>query len=338
MSRKPSPHDLPPKKIALIALIAIGGITLGTFYTLHVPEQRPNRQRASALGHAVPLQQSVGRETNNMVWIPPGSFYMGTTNGAPDEMPQHLVTLNGFWMDKFEVTNDQFEKFVKATGYVTVAERKPKAEDFPGAPAEALVPGSVVFDPPPNVDSLENHLIWWQYRAGANWRHPEGPDSTIDGKEKLPVIHVCWEDAAAFAKWAGKRLPTEAEWEKAARGSNGFIYPWGNSPTGKKTASGDVAKQQTWPVGSFPDDQSPFGVMDMAGNVWEWCTDVVGSGAPRRVLKGGAYDYSAQSLQVTRRETKVVTCRSPHIGFRVLCEENNESDRASDRRKTGLRQ
>src|SRR3954462_11063457 len=161
MSRKSSEHDLPPKKIALIAVIAIGGIILGTLFTLTVPEQRSNRQRggSSALGHSMPLQQSVGRQTNGMVWIPSGSFYMGTTNGAPDEMPQHLVTLNGFWMDKYEVTNEQFEKFVKATGYVTVSERKPKAEDFPSSPAEALVPRSVVFDPPPDVESLENHLI-----------------------------------------------------------------------------------------------------------------------------------------------------------------------------------
>ena len=134
MSRQPSPHDLSPKKIALIALIAIGGIVIGTLFTLTVPEQRPNRQRgASGLGHAVPIQQSVGRETNGMVWIPSGAFYMGSTNGNRDEMPQHLVTLNGFWMEKYEVTNEQFEKFVKATGYVTVAERKPKTEDFPGA-------------------------------------------------------------------------------------------------------------------------------------------------------------------------------------------------------------
>src|SRR3954466_10545 len=171
MSRKPSEHDLPPKKIALIAVIAIGGIILGTLFTLTVPEQRPNRQRghSSALGHAMPLQQSVGRQTNGMVWIPSGSFYMGTTNGAPDEMPQHLVTLNGFWMDKYEVTNEQFEKFVKATGYITVAERVPTADQFPGAPAEALVAGSVVFSPPPGEVPLDNHMIWWEYRKGANW-------------------------------------------------------------------------------------------------------------------------------------------------------------------------
>ena len=261
MSRKPSQYDLPPKKIALIAVVGIGGIALGTLFTLTVPDHRPNRQRggAAGLGHATPLQQSVGRETNNMVWIPSGTYYMGSTNAAPDESPQHLVTLNGFWMDKYEVTNDDFERFVKSTGYITGAERKPKAEDRPHAKPNLLVPG-------------------------ANWRHPAGPDSNIEGKGKLPVVEVCWEDAVAFANWAGKRLPTEAEWEYAARGGlDRKPYTWGAEfDTSNKKANlwqGKFPNEDTGadgfkgaaPVGSFP--PNGYGLHDMTGNVWEWCAD-----------------------------------------------------------------
>jgi sulfatase modifying factor 1 len=357
MSRKPSEHDLSPKKIALIAAIVIGGIVIGTFFTLTIPEQRPNRQRAtgSALGHSVPLQQSIGRETNNMVWIPSGTFYMGATNGAPDEMPQHLVTVNGFWMDKYEVTNEQFAKFVKATGYITVAERKPKAEDFPGAPAEALVPGSVVFDPPPNVESLENHLIWWQYRPGANWRHPDGPNSSIDGKEKLPVIHVCWQDADAFAKWAGKRLPTEAEWEYAARGSlDRKPFIWGDDPNRKNKSAniwqGKFPNQNLAedgfatlaPVGSFA--PNGYGLYDMAGNVWEWCADwyrpdyyakspaINPPGPPdsldpeepgmaKKVIRGGSYlcsDVYCSGYRPSARMKSSPDTGLSHTGFRCI--------------------
>ena len=276
MSRKPSPHDLPPKKIALIAIIGLGAIILGTVFTMQVPEHK--KRRGAGIGHPVVQTPSVGRETNGMVWIPSGSFYMGNNKGNPDEGPQHLVTLNGFWMDKYEVTNEQFEKFVKATGYVTIAERKPDAKDFPGAEPAMLVPGSVVFSPPPNVTSLENHMIWWQYRPGANWRHPDGPDSNIEGKEKFPVTHVCWLDAVEYCKWAGKRLPTEAEWEYAARGGlDRKPYVWGEDANAtEKRANiwqGEFPNENTAadgyktlaPVGSFA--PNGYGLFDMAGNV-----------------------------------------------------------------------
>jgi formylglycine-generating enzyme required for sulfatase activity len=181
-----------------------------------------------------------------MMWIPGGEFSMGAAdppeitevgmNGTRDARPIHRVYVDGFFMDTTDVTNAQFAAFVRATGYVTVAERPPRAEDFPGAPAENLVAGSVVFSPPHQPVPLDNHFQWWSYVRGANWRHPLGRDSDINGKDTYPVVHVAYEDAEAFAKWAGKRLPTEAEWEFAARGGlTGQPFIWGADfrPNGK---------------------------------------------------------------------------------------------------------
>ena len=181
-----------------------------------------------------------------MVWIPGGEFSMGSDAaseslcGLPgvtrDALPIHRVYVDGFWMDATEVTNEQFEKFVKATGYVTVAEQKPTKEEFPTAPPENLVAGSTVFTPTPQPVPLNNYFQWWSYVHGADWRHPTGPDSDLKGREKYPVVQIAYEDAAAYAKWAGKRLPTEAEWEFAARGGvAGKLYAWGDElkPGGK---------------------------------------------------------------------------------------------------------
>jgi sulfatase modifying factor 1 len=221
-----------------------------------------------------------------MVWVPGGTFWMGADDPSiTDANPVHEVTVAGFWMDRTEVTNRQFAKFVKATAYMTVAERKPDPKDFPGAPPEKLVPGSIVFTPPVGRVSLDDPLVWWRYIPGANWRHPEGPSSTIEGKDDHPVVQICWYDAVAYANWAGKRLPTEAEWEYAARGKLARTrYVWGDElrPRGKPQAniweghfpdqnSGDDGFLRTAPVGFFPPNSR--GLFDMAGNVWEWCAD-----------------------------------------------------------------
>jgi formylglycine-generating enzyme required for sulfatase activity len=220
-----------------------------------------------------------------MAWIPPGKFTMGANDGMPDERPLHDVKVKGFWMDRTEVTNDQFARFVEATGYVTTAEQKPDPALFPGAPAENLVPGSVVFTPPERVETLNDHMQWWSYVPGANWRHPEGPHSDIKGRGGHPVVQVSWFDAVEYAKWAGKRLPTEAEWEFAARGGlEQNPYPWGRELFPKNgwmmnIWQGQFPKQNTAldgfpttaPVGSFPPNS--YGLLDMAGNVWEWVAD-----------------------------------------------------------------
>jgi sulfatase modifying factor 1 len=221
-----------------------------------------------------------------MVWIPGGEFWMGCDDPTtPDARPFHRVRVSAFWMDKTEVTNQQFARFVRATGYVTVAERKPDPRDFPGAPPENLVPGSLVFTPPEGAVPLQNAYVWWRYVPGASWRHPEGPASDLHGREKHPVVQIAWKDAAAYARWAGKRLPTEAEWEIAARGGlEGKRYCWGDArrPGGKWPANlwqGHFPDQNrvedgfrgTAPVASFP--PNGYGLYDMAGNVWEWCAD-----------------------------------------------------------------
>jgi len=221
-----------------------------------------------------------------MVWIPGGDFWMGCENcGMPDALPVHLVSVAAFWMDATPITNAEFDRFVRATGYITVAERKPDPKDFPGVPADKLVAGSIVFTPPAHPVSLDDYSKWWSYVAGANWRHPDGTESTLKGLDDHPVVHIAFEDAMAYAKWSGKRLPTEAEFEFAARGGlDRNLYAWGNElkPGGRVPANiweghfPDANNRadgyfKTSPVTAFPPNR--YGLRDVGGNVWQWCAD-----------------------------------------------------------------
>jgi formylglycine-generating enzyme len=220
-----------------------------------------------------------------MVWIPGGAFRMGSDRHYPEEAPAHEVSVDAFWLDAHTVTNEEFRRFVDATGYVTLAERPPNPADYPGAKPEMLTPASVVFQKPRQQVDMANSYNWWGYVAGANWRNPEGPKSSLRKKAKHPVVQVGYEDAEAYARWAGKELPTEAEWEFAARGGlEGAEFVWGDefAPGGKMMANtwqGEFPWQNlvtdgyegTAPVGSFP--PNGYGLYDMAGNVWQWTTD-----------------------------------------------------------------
>jgi sulfatase modifying factor 1 len=292
----------------------------------------------------------------HMVWVPGGTFLMGSNDFYAEERPTHDATVDGFWMDAYLVTNAAFRRFVKATGYTTVAERPLDPADFPGVDPAMLVPGSLVFRNPGGPVTLQDVGQWWAYVPGACWRHPEGPGSALDGRERHPVVHVAYEDGLAYAAWAGKALPTEAEWEFAARGGiPGAIYVWGDefAPHGRMLAN-------TWqgtfpwhnlktdgyagtsPVGVFP--PNGYGLYDMAGNVWEWTCDVfrphhierAGNAccAPGRdsgllqpaatiamVIKGGSHlcapNYCLR-YRPAARQGETIDSATSHIGFRCV--------------------
>jgi formylglycine-generating enzyme len=261
-----------------------------------------------------------------MVRIPGGTFAMGSDRHYAEEAPAHRVTVDAFWMDRYAVTNADFARFVRETGHVTLCERAPSASDYPGADPALLVPASVVFSPPAHRVDLSNHFNWWAYVPGADWRHPDGPHSTIEGRDDQPVVHVAFEDAQAYAAWAGKALPTEAEWEFAARGGlEGAEFAWGDelAPGGKQMANtwqGDFPIENLAldgfvgraPVGSFP--PNGYGLHEMTGNVWEWTTDwygfykaqenaCCGQLNPRGAKRSGSYDPCG-TVPIPRRVMK----------------------------------
>jgi sulfatase modifying factor 1 len=276
-----------------------------------------------------------------MVWIPGGEFSMGASDSpgmdhvgmqaTEDSRPVHRVYVDGFWMDETDVTNAQFAGFVKATGYVTVAERKPRAEDYPGAPPENLIAGSVMFSPPDHMVPLNDHLQWWSYVHGANWRHPLGPNSDIKGKENYPVVHIAYEDATAYAKWAGKRLPTEAEWEFAARGGlSGKPFVWGDEfrPGGKWMAN---THQGHFPVNDTSQDghagvtavaQYPpngYGLYDIAGNVWQWTTDWYRADYYQSLAQTGSVSRNPQGPLESHDPSEPGAPKKVHRGGSFLC-------------------
>jgi sulfatase modifying factor 1 len=274
-----------------------------------------------------PAQSTVPRP--GMAWIPGGQFQMGSADFYPEERPVHQVAVDGFWMDEHPVTVAEFRRYIKATGYQTVAERPLNAADYQGADPDLLVPGSLVFRRTPGPVDTRDFRQWWAYVPGACWRQPDGPGSELRRRDQHPVTHIAYEDAQAYAAWAGKALPTEAEWEFAARGGlDGAVYVWGDefAPGGEQLANtwqGEFPWQNllldgyegTSPAGAFP--ANGYGLYDMAGNVWEWTCDYFrprhrgeqaaapccaprnplvdepgrdpGSAIPRRVIKGGSH-------------------------------------------------
>lgn len=301
---------------------------------------------------------SDAKDTSNMVFIEKGTFWMGSDEGLASERPAHQVTLDSYWIDKYPVTNKQYLNFVQHTGYVTYSERDPDPKDFPGVPKDKLVAGSAVFKSPEQKVDMRNYLNWWFYVPGANWKHPEGFESDLTGRENHPVVHMTYTDVEAYCKWAGKELPTEAQFEYAARG--GFEkkkYTWGDQPKHYTEPLANIWQGEfpyknenidnfmsTSPVGSFP--PNGYDLYDMAGNVWEWTQDWFHPyyyknspkknpggvtkeesldpnepGIPKRVVKGGSFLCSENYCTGYRPSARMATdplSSFGHTGFRCV--------------------
>ncbi|QZH67752.1 formylglycine-generating enzyme family protein [Mycolicibacterium farcinogenes] len=287
----------------------------------------------------------------DLVWIPAQTTTLGSDAHYPEEAPARAVATEGFWIQRHQVTNAEYAEFVDATGYVTVAERPVDPQDFPGAPPENLVPGSMVFQRTSGPVDLRHLNQWWAWTPGACWNHPRGPRSTLKGRERHPVVHIAFDDAAAYAEWAGLELPSEAEWETAARGGlSNATYTWGDEPEqpGERLANywhgefpylPDTGYGTTKPVGSF--EPNGYGLFDMAGNVWEWTMDWYGedrAATPccaadtydpnqpqfqiaRKVIKGGSFlcaDSYCMRYRPAARRPQMVDTGMSHIGFRCV--------------------
>jgi formylglycine-generating enzyme len=263
----------------------------------------------------------------NMCWVPAGAFRMGSEGFYPEETPVHSVELDGFWIDQHPVTVAEFRRFVKATGHVTSAERTPDPTDYPDADPALLVPGSLVFSKTDGPVDLTDPRHWWAWTPGAFWRRPEGPHSNVGGRELHPVVHVAFEDAQAYAAWAGKALPTEAQWEYAARGSlEGAVFVWGDEAAPRDRPMANVWQgrfpwenlvsdgyQGTSPVGRFP--ANGYGLYDMAGNVWEWTADYF---TPRHGADAGKPCCAPRNPRVTTPDGDATNRPSAHIPRRVI--------------------
>ena len=294
-----------------------------------------------------------------MRWIPDGGFSMGSTEFYPEEQPVRRVAVEGFWIDECPVTAGEFRRFVRDTKYVTVAERDLDPDDDPDADPDLLTPGSLVFHKTQAAVDLRDFRNWWRYVPGAFWKRPAGPGSSINGQDRHPVVHVAYEDAVAYADWAGKSLPTEAEWEYAARGGlDGAGFAWGDDVLvdGRPMANTWQGPfpwrnlkldgfEGTSPVGSFP--PNGYGLLDMCGNVWEWTTDTFSARsaepaccAPppterfeRKVIKGGSHlcapNYCLRYRPAARQGESVDTSTS-HIGFRCIVRPSRSDDAAQE--------
>jgi sulfatase modifying factor 1 len=271
-----------------------------------------------------------------MVWIEGGDFLMGSDDGYPEEAPVRRASTAGFWIDPHPVTNRDFNRFVRDTGHVTLAERPADPDLYPNADADMLVPSSSVFVRPRRPVRLDDAYQWWAYLPGADWRHPQGPETSAKKLSKHPVVHVAYEDAQAYARWAGKELPTETEWEFAARGGlDGARYAWGDEETSDgrymaNTWQGDFPMRNdrldgwewTSPVGTYP--PNGYGLFDMTGNVWEWTGDGFGTQdvrIPRKITKGGSFlcapNYCHRYRPAARMAQPVDTSTC-HLGFRCV--------------------
>jgi sulfatase modifying factor 1 len=277
-------------------------------------------------------KQTTTVNKENMIFIPGGTFLMGSDKFYPEEKPVRKVTVEGFYIDQYEVTNEDYKSFVDDTSYITVAERPLNPADYPGADPNLLVPGALVFQKAKGPVDLRSYFNWWAWVPGANWKYPQGPGSTLKGIEKHPVVHVAYEDAEAYAKWAGKGLPTEAEWEYAAKGGlEGKSFTWGDedmqlTKPKANTWQGEFPHQNlltdgyegTSPVGSF--EPNGYGLYDMAGNVWEWTSDwyvahldesankvkscCTSSVNPRVVSSEMSYDPAQPQVKIPRKVVK----------------------------------